>query len=92
MDTISLTWPATFLPEGFLLRGLGLAGAFLFGLACAMARVLYYRRPEKLPPADDAEAMGQYWKAHYNTEEGAGTVPSFVLTFNEHIKPLYEER
>ncbi|MEE8583298.1 MAG: CPBP family glutamic-type intramembrane protease, partial [Acidobacteriota bacterium] len=38
MDTISLTWPATFLPEGFLLRGLGVAGAFLFGLACAMAR------------------------------------------------------
>lgn len=38
MDTISLTWPATFLPEGLLLRGLGLVGAFLFGLACAMAR------------------------------------------------------
>ena len=38
MDTISQTWPATFLPEGLLLRGLGLLGAFLFGLACAMAR------------------------------------------------------
>ncbi len=58
--------------------------------ACAMCRIHYYRRPEALPPADDAEAIGKYWKEHYNTEAGAGTVPSFVLTFNEHVKLLYQ--
>lgn len=50
--------------------------------ACAMARVHYYRRPEALPAAGDATGMAAYWKQHYNTPLGAGTVakalPHFV--------------
>ncbi len=58
--------------------------------ACAMCRIHYYRRPAALPPSDDAEAIGKYWKRWYNTEAGAGTVPSFILTYNEYVKPLYQ--
>lgn len=46
--------------------------------ACAMARVYYWRIRESLPPADDAFSMGVYWKRHYNTPAGAGTVEQFV--------------
>ncbi len=36
--------------------------------ACAMARCLYWRRPEPLPsPPTDLDAHALYWKKHYNT-------------------------
>jgi len=57
--------------------------------ACAMCRVLYYRRPEPLPPADDAEAMGAFYKAHFNTSKGKATVAGFIETWNEFVRPLY---
>ena len=57
--------------------------------ACAMCRVHYYRSSRPLPPEGDAFRMGEMWKAVYNTKLGAGTVPSFVLTFDEYVKPLY---
>ena len=57
--------------------------------ACAMCRIQYYRRPEPLPPPNAAEAIGRYWKRFYNSGAGAGTVPGFILSFNEHVKPLY---
>ncbi len=53
--------------------------------ACAMARVHYYRVPEPLPDADNDEALGRYWKAHYNTAAGAGTVEQFVSNYRKGI-------
>ncbi|MGI9250700.1 MAG: hypothetical protein ACR2PR_05845, partial [Pseudohongiellaceae bacterium] len=44
--------------------------------ATIMARLHYYRRPEPLP--DDLVGLAQYWKTHYNTELGAGTVSEYV--------------
>lgn len=49
--------------------------------ATAIARLVYYRRPEPLPPAWDIEALGRYWKAHYNTRLGAGDPAEFVRRY-----------
>jgi hypothetical protein len=54
--------------------------------ATAICRVIYYRRPEPLPDADDIEGLGAYWKQHYNTPRGAGTVTRFVAVYREHGK------
>lgn len=42
--------------------------------ATAMARVHYLRRPERLPSAMDVDGLARYWKDHYNTHLGKGTV------------------
>lgn len=49
--------------------------------ATAIARLIYYRIPKALPPANDIYALAKYWKAHYNTEQGKGTVEEFVKNF-----------
>ena len=46
--------------------------------ACAMCRIHYQRVREPLPDADDLEGQAAYWKAHYNTPLGAGTVEHFI--------------
>ncbi len=52
--------------------------------ATAIARAIYSRVGEELPPADDPEALGAYWKKHYNTEKGRGSVEHFVECFWQH--------
>ena len=54
--------------------------------ATAMARLVYYRRPEPLPEADDLVGVAEYWKAHYNTVKGAGTVAGFLRL----VEPVFE--
>ncbi|MEY8199453.1 MAG: hypothetical protein RPS47_09450 [Colwellia sp.] len=49
--------------------------------ATAIARIIYYRKPSALPAANDVQALGEYWKEHYNTEQGKGTVEEFVKNF-----------
>jgi len=51
----------------------------------AIARLVYFRRPEPLPPPDDVEGLARYWKRHFNTEKGRGTVPAFVVNYKEHV-------
>ena len=46
--------------------------------ATAVARLIYYRQPEPLPAAGDIEGLGEYWKAHFNTVLGAGSVEDFL--------------
>jgi hypothetical protein len=40
--------------------------------ATAVARLLYWRAPEPLPAAGDADALALYWKRHFNTAAGKG--------------------
>jgi len=54
-------------------------------LAVFMARLRYLAVPDPLPAADDIEALGKYWKAHYNTAAGAGTVDGFVRRYNDLV-------
>ena len=51
------------------------------------ARLFLSNIPEDIPIASDIRAQGKYWKEHYNTADGAGTVDKFV----EDIKALLKE-
>jgi hypothetical protein len=53
--------------------------------ATAIARLVYYRAPEKLPDANDVEGLAAYWKAHYNTPLGKGTVKEFIDNYNSLV-------
>lgn len=51
--------------------------------ATAIARLLYFRKQEPLPAnPNDVESMALYWKKHYNTPLGAGTVQEFVDNYS----------
>ena len=54
--------------------------------ATAMCRVHYFRRPEGLPHEDDFYGLAAYWKKHYNTEKGKGTIQGFM----DKAKAIYE--
>lgn len=50
--------------------------------AAAMCRIHYWFNPEPLPSnPDDIRALGEYWKKHYNTFKGKGTVDEFVRDY-----------
>lgn len=49
--------------------------------AAAMCRIHYRRVREPLPPPDDAAGMARYWKEHYNTPLGRGTVEKALPHF-----------
>ncbi len=48
------------------------------GYATAIARLVYYRRPEPLPHADDLAGLARYYKTHFNSALGAGTPEDFL--------------
>ena len=50
------------------------------GYATAMARLHYFRGRQALPAAGDLGAQAAYWKRHYNTVLGAGTVAAFIAS------------
>ena len=51
--------------------------------ATAVARIIYYRRPEPLPAATDIEGLAGYWKQHYNTPLGKGTAAEWAANYRE---------
>ena len=74
------------------LRGQGKAENMVGNLyyACAMARMHYFRVPQKLPEQDDAFALAAYWKRYYNSYKGAGTIDGAVLAFEQAIQIVNE--
>lgn len=52
----------------------------------AVARMIYFRVPKKLPDFDDDVGMAAYWKTYYNTHKGAGTQTRFLQDW-ERYKP-----
>jgi hypothetical protein len=52
--------------------------AWNLGYATAIARLVYYRRPEPLPHADDLAGLARYWKVHFNSHLGAGAPEDFL--------------
>lgn len=46
--------------------------------ASVMCRLHYRRVPSQLPRFDDREGLAAYWKQHYNTVMGKGTVEGFI--------------
>lgn len=61
-----------------------LALVYDLAYATAIARIIYYRRPEPLPPADDIDALAAYWKQHYNTPLGAGTAEEWAANYRRY--------
>jgi len=49
-------------------------------VAIAMCRIYYYRRPGTIPTTPEGRA--EYWKAQYNSAQGAGT-PKHYLEANK---------
>lgn len=49
--------------------------------AAAMCRLAYWRQPAALPVAGDLAGYARYWKAHYNTARGAGTIDGFMAKY-----------
>jgi len=54
--------------------------------ATAICRVIYYRRPEPLPAADDIPGLAAYWKQHYNTPRGAGTAMEWEDNYRRYCE------
>jgi hypothetical protein len=54
--------------------------------ATAICRLVYYRRREALPPADDLAGLAAYWKLFYNTPLGKGTEAQWILHYNTYCK------
>jgi hypothetical protein len=52
--------------------------------ATAAARLQYFRVPKPLPLAGDIEGLAHYWKDHWNTHEGAGTIKQFMDAWVRH--------
>lgn len=57
-----------------------------FGYATAIARLKYWRVDELLPEHGDIEGMAVYWKNHYNTGGGKGTVDEFIRVYHKYIE------
>jgi hypothetical protein len=49
--------------------------------ACAMARIKYYRSPDPLPNATDAQGLADYHKSIYNSALGAADVVANTAKF-----------
>ena len=54
-------------------------------LAIMMARLRYWFVPEPLPHPDSIAGLAAYWKKHYNTELGTGTVNEFVTNYHKYV-------
>lgn len=50
----------------------------------AMARIYYWRKPDALP-RNDPQSLAEYWKRHYNTYLGAGTVEKAVEKYKAYV-------
>lgn len=52
--------------------------------ACAMTRVHYLRAPGAIPATTVGQA--EYWKQHYNTPRGKGTVAEYMDNWSRYAK------
>lgn len=62
--------------------------------ATAIARLVYWRRPEPLPAVGDLDGLAAYWCQHYNTcrsqgvGHGKGSVKKFIAAWQGLEYPL----
>lgn len=54
--------------------------------ATAMARIHYLRVSSNLPPANDVDAIWDYYKKHYNTEQGKAKKEEAIQKYKQFIK------
>lgn len=57
------------------------------GYSVAIARLVFWRAPDAMPTnPNDLNALGQYWKDHYNTSGGGGTVEEWVANYQKYVE------
>ena len=61
-----------------------LATNLMYG--AAVCRLCYYRKPDALPEAGVIEGQAAFWKQHYNTPLGKGTVTKYVYEVQKILK------
>ena len=54
--------------------------------ATAMTRIHYLRIKGALAEHDDIDGQAHYWKQHYNTPQGKGTVEEYVENYFIYVK------
>ena len=54
--------------------------------AAAVCRLIYWRRPEPLPEADDIEGMARYWGQFYQTENDPEKIRDFISNYRRYVK------
>lgn len=57
-------------------------------LCCLYARLHYLWKPEPIPVELDEQAA--YWKEHYNTASGAGTVEEYMKNWRTYAQPILD--
>lgn len=55
--------------------------------ATAVARMLYYRHPEKLPAADDIDGLWKYYKRYFNTIKGKAKEVDWKASYKQLVLP-----
>lgn len=53
-----------------------------------MCRLHYMRIDDLLPEATDVMGMAKYWKDHFNTHLGEGTVGQFITNYQRYVLRL----
>ena len=64
-----------------------LATNLMYG--AAVCRLCYYRQLEALPEAGNVEGQAAFWKQHYNTPLGAGTVSKYAYKVQKVLKETF---
>lgn len=54
--------------------------------ATALARIRYMYTDEPLPDANDIQGLANYWKQHYNTPDGSGTIEQFMERYKTYVQ------
>lgn len=54
--------------------------------ATAICRLKYWTSPGEMPHADDIDGMAAYWKTHYNTWRGQGTIQKFIDAYGNYVR------
>jgi len=54
-------------------------------LSILVARLRYFVVKEPLPQLGDVLGYAQYWKRHFNTQAGKGTVSGFVKNYRRYV-------
>jgi len=53
----------------------------------AIARLIFWRQSAPMPTdPNDLNALGQYWKDHYNTGDGGGTAQEWVENYQKYVE------
>lgn len=55
-------------------------------LAVLIARLIYWRKTQPLPAVNDVKGLAEYWKIHYNTVKGKGTIEHFIKSYNDRMR------